>query len=636
MSKEFDERFRPQDDLYHYVNGKTLDELVIPADRPVAGGFSALDINVEKILMDDFKAMAEGEKEIPSKHMEGAVKIYKKVLDVERRNQEGIKPVLPTLERILAIKDIAAFNHDLKELFLDDIPTPINVGVEPDMKDTLHHGFCLVGPSLILPDTTYYENEQGKALLGVYSQMVSMVLAKTPLSEEDQALFLADTLAFDASLAKIEKSQLEWADYIKNYNPFSVGTACKYLGDFDLRGLLHALYGKRIPKKVCALDPKFLKGFKDVFNEKTFEQYKHWAYVKALLGACSLLSEELRNLGGIYGRAMTGVMEMQAVDKFAYRVAGGTFSEPVGIYYGRTYFGEEAKADVVSIVKEIIETYKGRIKENDFLNEATKEKAIRKLETMEIKMGYPDKANKRYDLNKVDDETSLYEAMDKISRIKNEDHFAKLFKDVDRSEWPMPGHMVNACYNPFSNDITFPSAILQEPFYSLKQKREENLGGIGAVIGHEISHAFDNNGAQCDEYGNLNNWWTKEDFREFKKRTKKMIKEFDGIEFAGGKVNGELVVSENIADNGGMAVTLEMMSHIEKADYKAYFINWARVWCQKAKPEYQQLLLSVDVHSPAELRANVQPRNFEEWYKTFKVKKSDKMYISPRSRVGIW
>ena len=200
----------------------------------------------------------------------------------------------------------------------------------------------------------------------------------------------------------------------------------------------------------------------------------------------------------------------------------------------------------------------------------------------------------------------------------------------------MPGHMVNACYNPFVNDITFPAAILQAPFYSIKQTRSENLGGIGAVIGHEISHAFDSNGAKCDENGNINNWWTKKDMKKFQKKINAMIKQFDKIQLPWGTVNGKFIVSENMADNGGMAVTLAIMANTEGASYEEYFKNWAKVWCMKAKPEYQALLLSLDVHGPAILRANMQPRNFKEWYETFDVKKTDKMYIAPKKRVVIW
>ena len=200
----------------------------------------------------------------------------------------------------------------------------------------------------------------------------------------------------------------------------------------------------------------------------------------------------------------------------------------------------------------------------------------------------------------------------------------------------MPGHMVNACYDPFVNDITFPAAILQPPFYSLKQTRSENLGGIGAVIGHEISHAFDSNGAKCDENGNINNWWTEDDFKRFEAKVNQMIEQFDGIELPWGKVNGAFIVSENMADNGGVSVTLDIMSRTEGASYEEYFYNWARVWCQKAKPEFSQMLLAVDVHGPCILRANMPPRNFNEWYTTFGVTENDKMYIAPEKRIVIW
>ena len=255
---------------------------------------------------------------------------------------------------------------------------------------------------------------------------------------------------------------------------------------------------------------------------------------------------------------------------------------------------------------------------------------------MRVKMGYPDKIDPYYDTLVFDESNSLYDIASTLIERKNEYRLSLLNKSVDRDKWVMPGHMVNACYNPSLNDITFPAAILQAPFYSIKQTKSQNLGGIGAVIGHEISHAFDNNGAKCDELGNLNNWWTKEDNKKFNNKTKAMIKEFDQIELPWGKVNGSFTVSENIADNGGMAVTLDIMSKMTEKSYEEYFINWARVWCLKAKKEYLQLLLSVDVHAPAILRANMTPRNFDEWYQTFNVKKTDKMYLSPNKRVHIW
>ena len=637
MANEFDERVRPQDDLFQYVNGKWLEKAVIPDDRPTAGGFSELDEGVRKLLIDDFHAFAEGKKEIPDEYMRRAVLVFKKALDTKKRNEEGIKPILPYLEEILALKDVDDLNKKAKDIFFGVPSLPARFGIEPDMKDTQHKVVIFLGPNLILPDTPYYDpkNPSGQALLGIFSQMAQALLALTPLSPEDQKKILEGALRYDASLAKIEKSQQEWADYIQNYNPYSVEEAAKLFGDFDLKGFLKTVLGEA-PDRVIAYDPKFLQGFAFAFNKDTFEDFKAWNYLNCLVKNSAYLSEDIRELGGAYRKALMGTPKLPSIEKQAYELACSLFSEPVGVYYGRTYFGEEAKADVVRMVKEIIKTYQKRIAENDFLAQKTKEKAILKLDKMVVKMGYPDKVNPRFDKHVVEEEDSLFDTMRKVLAIASEWEVAHFHDLTDREEWPMPGNMVNACFNPNNNDITFPAAILQKPFYDLHQLPEENLGGIGAVIGHEISHAFDNNGAQCDELGNLNNWWTKEDYEEFQKRTQMMIEEWDGIPFAGGKVNGTLVVSENIADNGGLAVTLDIMSHRENPDYKAYFYNWARVWCQKAKVEYQQLLLQIDVHSPAPLRANVGPRNFPEWYKTFDVKDTDQMYIAPEKRVTIW
>lgn len=631
-------KIRFQDDLYHAVNGEWLENATIPDDRPTAGGFAELDEGVETLLRNDFKSFANGEKDIPLPELKEAVKLYSKVLDTKTRDEEGIKPILPFLDEILSIKDINDLSRKARKLTLDGIDLPFSFGVDPDMKNTDVNAFAILGPSIILPDTTYYasDNEPGKALLGVYSNMAKSLLAKTPLSEEEQNKFLEDTLAFDTLIAKEVKSQLEWADYVANYNPMDVEEVVSCLSPFDFKGLLNELYGEKEPTRVIAYDPKAIKNFKNYFNDETFEQYKHWAYVKYLLSGAKYLSVEMHDIATTYRRSLYGIAKDPVLEKQAYQLVGGVFAEPIGVYYGRTYFGEEAKKDVISLVKRIIEAYKERMKKNTFLAEETKEKAILKLSTIAIKMGYPDKIDEFYSELKVEDDDALFVSLQKLDSKKIEHSLMKLNKPVDRMEWGMPGHMVNACYNPFANDITFPAAILQKPFYSLEQSESENLGGIGAVIGHEISHAFDNNGASFDEKGNLANWWKEEDYAAFKALTKKMIDEFDGIDFYGGKVSGELIVSENIADNGGMGVTLGLMHENNDASFQDYFKNWARVWCMKAKPQYIQYLLVNDVHAPAELRANMQPCNFEEWYEAFGVKETDGMYLAPEKRVRIW
>ena len=338
----------------------------------------------------------------------------------------------------------------------------------------------------------------------------------------------------------------------------------------------------------------------------------------------------------MYYRSIAGIPKGTAIDKFAYQLASGMYSEPVGLYYGEKYFGEEAKKDIIEIVYQIIDTYKTRIQNNEILCEETKEKAILKLSKIGVKMGYPDKVQEIYSKLVFDEQDSLFDIVHTIRKVLTLHQLEKVSKPTDPTIWQMPGHMVNACYDPSVNDITFPAAILQPPFYSIKQTRSENLGGIGAVIGHEISHAFDSNGAKCDENGNINNWWKEEDTKRFEAKVNQMVEQFDGIELPWGKVNGKFIVSENMADNGGMGVTLEIMSKTPNASYEEYFTNWAKVWCMKAKPEYLQLLINLDVHGPNILRANMPPRNFEEWYNTFDVKESDQMYIEPSKRIVIW
>ena len=416
----------------------------------------------------------------------------------------------------------------------------------------------------------------------------------------------------------------------------SIDDVNKYLAPFDLKNYLQELYGLDVPSTIIVYDPKAIKEFNNYFNTDTFKAYVHWAYVDYLIKNASKLSEELKHLSTTYKRTLTGVAKDPEVEKEAYQLISSIYSEPLGIYYGEKYFGQEAKEDVTKMVKRIIETYQKRIKNNTFLEQQTKDKAILKLSKINLKIGYPDKIDEIYSKLKVNNEDSYFEASLKLRKVLIEDDLNKLLKPVDKNKWAMPGHLVNACYDPSRNDITFPAAILQKPFYSLSQSYSENLSGIGAVIAHEISHAFDNNGAHFDEDGNMNNWWTDKDLKAFEELTKKMVKQWDGIEFAGMKLNGELVVSENIADNGGMAVTIEIMHETPNTNFEEYFKNWARIWCQKAKLEYTQYLLQNDVHSPVKLRTNMQIRNFKEWYDTFDVKESDKLYLKEEDRIIIW
>ncbi|MCR5611381.1 MAG: M13 family metallopeptidase [Clostridiales bacterium] len=636
MSKE-NTAVRVQDDLYQFVNGEWLKTAVIPGDRPMTGGFSTLDEDVEKLLMKDFAGFANGAELPDVPIMEDAVRLYKKALDEKARGEAGMKPLYPLLREIKGIKTVAEFNEKSFELLRAGVTFPYELAVMEDWKDTSRYGLAIMDPGLILPDTSYYEKTVMKLyMLSLYKKMAKSMLKYTELSPLEQRQYLKDTIAFDDMLRKKALSAREMADYYKLYNPMPAEEVYALSADLDLKGLLEKLYGDGAPKIIGPANPRFMQAFKDIFNEKNFTLFIHWCYVNTVFDFAQLLSPEIYAISRQYANKLMGIKEMPPIEKQAYMFVSETFDKPIGVYYGRKYFGEEAKADITSIVKKIIETYEERIRKNGFLAEETKEKAILKLSSIKIKMGYPDNYEAIYDTFKVDEDASFFDAASSI-RLKMRMHqFEKLNKPTDRSEWQMPGHMVNACYDPFKNDITFPAAILQKPFYSVDQKIEENLGGIGAVIGHEISHAFDNNGAHFDENGNLFDWWKEDDFKTFEELTKGMTEQFDGIPFHGGKVNGGLVVSENIADAGGMAVTIEIMHKLPDPDFKAYFLNWGRIWCMKAKEGFIKLLLTMDVHSPSELRANMMPRNFKEWYDAFDVKPTDKMYLPEDKRVVIW
>ena len=630
------DKVRIQDDLFTFVNQEKIDQLVIPDDKPVAGGFAELHDNVEKLLMNEFKEL-EKSGDVKDPNFKKAVDLYSVAKNVKKRNKQGIKPIAKDLKFIQSIGDINALNRKLKVFIFNRYPLPINFMIEPDFKDSRQYGLGFTGPSTILPDTTMYnpQNPQKEMLLNMWKGLALQVLSFTDLSDADKTLYVEDALAFDAIVATLVKSAEEWSDYVKIYNPYKVGKINRLLAPLKFKKAVKVLLGV-VPEKVCVCDPRFTANFKTLFNEENFTKYIHWAYVNFLLENGKYLSEPIREVSGAFMRALSGVAKMMDPVKYAYNLASAWFDQPIGLYYGQKYFGEAAKKDVIEMVEEIIAAYKERIANNDVLTEETKKKAIKKLDVMKIKMGYPDKIDGVYEQYVVNKKDSLYKIISNMKKVELLDKVAKFPKPVDKTRWLMPGHMVNACFDPSSNDITFPAAILQAPFYSIKQSRSQNLGGIGAVIGHEISHAFDNNGSKMDENGNIANWWTKADFKAFDKKTKKMIKQFDGIELPWGKVNSALIVSENIADNGGMAVTLHIMKKMKDADYKEYFLNWARIWCQKAKDEYRALLLTMDVHGPVILRTNMPPRNFEEWYQTFDVKKTDKMYIAPKDRLIIW
>ncbi len=626
-----------KDDLYEAVNGEWLKTAKIPDDKPATGGFNDLVDEIDKQLMDDFDAYAAGKEKSDDSRFNEMIKLYRLAKKFDWRKKVGPQPLKRMLASVENLNSYEDYQSQWKNWILAGMPSPISFDIDADMKNATVYALFASSPSLILPDKSYYEAEkkaQHDQLLQLWSSMVEALMDKLGYSKEEAKKIIDDAIKFDALLAPNVKSAEEAADYSKMYNPQTVAELASATDQLDIAAIIKQLVGEE-PEKVIVTEPEYFKALNKILQDN-FELFKNWALIRVIRENASYLDDEMREINGRYGRALSGSKKPVSQRKFAFYLARDMFSQVAGDYYGKKYFGPQAKADVHHMVEQMIKVYKGRLTNNQWLSKDTRDKAILKLDKLGIQVGYPDKIPALYDQFKVDEEESLIANLNQLTVTANKELFSRWNKPVDRMRWEMSAATVNAYYHPFKNIIVFPAAILQAPFYSLKQSSSQNYGGIGAVIAHEISHAFDNNGSLFDEFGNLNNWWTDEDSAHFKQLAQKMIEEFDGIPFAGQKVSGKLTVSENIADAGGLSCALEAAK--TEADFNAqeFFINWATIWRMKATEQYMQLLLSIDVHAPQKLRANIQAENLDDFYTAFDIKPGDEMYRAPEDRVHIW
>ena len=626
-----------KDDLYEAVNGEWLKTAKIPDDKPATGGFNDLVDEIDKQLMDDFDAYATGKEKSDDSRFNEMIKLYRLAKKFDWRKKVGPQPLKRMLASVENLNSYEDYQSQWKNWILAGMPSPISFDIDADMKNATVYALFASSPSLILPDKSYYEAEkkaQHDQLLQLWSSMVEALMDKLGYSKEEAKKIIDDAIKFDALLAPNVKSAEEAADYSKMYNPQTVAELASATDQLDIAAIIKQLVGEE-PEKVIVTEPEYFKALNKIL-QGNFELFKNWALIRVIRENASYLDDEMREINGRYGRALSGSKKPVSQRKFAFYLARDMFSQVAGDYYGKKYFGPQAKADVHHMVEQMIKVYKGRLTNNQWLSKDTRDKAILKLDKLGIQVGYPDKIPALYDQFKVDEEESLIANLNQLTVTANKELFSRWNTPVDRMRWEMSAATVNAYYHPFKNIIVFPAAILQAPFYSLKQSSSQNYGGIGAVIAHEISHAFDNNGSLFDEFGNLNNWWTDEDSAHFKQLAQKMIDEFDGIPFAGQKVNGKLTVSENIADAGGLSCALEAAK--TEADFNAqeFFINWATIWRMKATEQYMQLLLSIDVHAPQKLRANIQAENLDDFYTAFDIKPGNEMYRAPEDRVHIW
>ncbi|CCV64626.1 Peptidase M13 [Alteracholeplasma palmae J233] len=637
-------KVRLEDDFYQFQNGEWLEKTEIPSDKPLNGSFVQILMDNEKKLMADLKEFSikgVDHKIYNNELFDNFIKLYKKATDKEQRDKDGNTVIKNLVNKVLSVKNYEELQTILVELIGLGLPALISFGVQSDMKNASINALYFGSPSLILPEKGYYDKENpayaaGQNLLAKYRETVTELLNIVGL--KDTSTILSQTLEFDELIVPLSKTSEEASDYVNSYNPYTLEKLNSKTNFISLSSIVKTFVSDKV-EQVIVTNPKFVEGLDALLNNH-LELIKSWLAVKLVysLAVSGFGTDSLRLKASEYGLLLTGQAEAQSFEKFTYNQLSNEFGDVVGTYFGKRYFGEKAKKEVESMVQEFIQVYKERLAKITWLSKETIEKALIKLSKITAMIGYPDRINPVFNHFNFDETKSFVDNMLAFSKVQVSHEFSLYGKKVDKDLWHMGAHVVNAYYQPMNNQIVFPAGILQPPFYSYNQTKGANYGGIGAVIAHEITHAFDTNGARIDEFGNINNWWKEEDFKAFNERSLAMIELFDGLEVPGSdaKCNGKLTVTENIADAAGLSCAYE--AGLKHKDFVPadFFAGWAHIWRFKANKSYLELLANVDVHSPAYLRGLVQLKNFKPFADYYKLKETDGMYIAPDKQVAVW
>lgn len=628
---------RKQDDFYEAINGEWAAHVDIPADKVRTGGFNDLSDEIEELMLQTTDQWLAGENVPDDEILNNFIKLHHLTSDQAARQQVGVQPVQNILQKIEALTSFADYVDHLVEFEIQGYPNALPLGIAPDFKNAQMNVLWADALGTILPDTTYYADDHPKKqeLLDVYRKTTGDILAKFGYQPDEIDSLLNQTLAYDAKIAQYVLSNEEGSEYAKLYHPYAWQDFTSLVPQLDLDQFMNDVIGTK-PDQIIVPEEHFWQNAQKFYGEQAWPELKAYLLVETALSYTGWLTDDLRVLGGAYGRYVSGTPEAASSKKAAYYLAAGPFNQALGLWYAHQNFSAAAKADVEHKVQVMIDVYQHRLEENTWLQPATKMAAIEKLNAIDAKIGYSETLPKRYQAKVIDPQKGLFENLMMLTRQNVAEAWSKWNQPVDRTEWHMPAHMVNAYYDPQQNQIVFPAAILQAPFYSLEQSSSANYGGIGAVIAHEISHAFDTNGASFDATGSLHDWWQPADYAAFEKRTQAVVDQFDGLDSYGVPVNGKLTVSENVADLGGLAAALAAAQQEDGFSSESFFTNWATIWRMKARKEYMQMMTSIDVHGPAKLRVNVQVANFDLFFETFGVEPGDQMWRDPKNRIAIW
>ena len=642
-----DPSVRPQDDLFRFMNGKWLKESVIPEDRASDGAFYWLyeqaEKQVKQIILDQAASNAAS-----GSNAQKIGDLYNSFMDEEKIEQLGITPIAKDLAAAASFKTADEFFQILGELESRGASGLFYSYVSTDNKDSSKNIVYLGQSGLSLPDEAYYREGEYQEVRDAFLIHVEKIfeLAKLPGGKAAAK----QVLELETQIAACHWDQVKDRDAEATYNKKSFTELTSLAPAFNWQLWITASNTpSEVLEQVVVRQPSYFEGLSKLIQSFDTDKWRSWLTWHIISGASPYLNKALVDENfSFYGTTLSGIPKLKERWKRGVGLVEGALGEAVGQIYVDRHFGKQAKERMVGLVANLIEAYRVDIKALTWMSDETKEKAFIKLDKFTPKIGYPDKWRdySKLTINPGD----LIGNLAQISKYSQDYEYAKIGKPVDKSEWYMTPQTVNAYYNPGMNEIVFPAAILQPPFFDvLADDDAANYGGIGAVIGHEIGHGFDDQGSKYDGDGNLVNWWSDKDRAEFEKRTKKLIEQYDQLSPSAApevKVNGALTIGENIGDLGGLTIaykayeiSLNGKQPPEIDGYtgaQRFFMGWAQSWRGKYRPEEVKRRIATDPHSPDEFRCNQIVANLSEFYDAFAVKQSDKHFMPEGQRVRIW
>ncbi|MBF1519320.1 MAG: M13 family metallopeptidase [Prevotella pallens] len=646
--KNMDLSVKPGTDFYQYAAGGWLKSHPLDAEHTNNGAFTDLyEENQKRIQELILEYASKPQKQGTLEQKIGT--LYNMLMDSVRLNREGWEPLKPTLARIAAIKTNKEYQLVTAELDRRGENTMMfGIGVGADMRNASMNIVSVGQGGLGLGTRDYYLNNDPQTLKvrEAYKTYLKNLFKMVGNDEATATKKVDAIMAIETRIAKVSYSKVQLRDIDKNYHKMSYNDLVLNFPGIDW-GNVFLQTGYPPFDAVDVGQPEPIHEVEKILADTNLDDLKAYAEIKVISGATSQLSDAFRAESFKFSSVLSGAQQDRPRWKRAVATVSNVFGEAIGKLYVEKYFPESSKQRMIELVKNLQEALAQRIQEATWMSAATKAQAKDKLDNFIVKIGYPDKW-RDYSGLQINDKLSLYANMQNVSEFFLQDELSrKVNKPVDKMEWGMTPQTINAYYNPTTNEICFPAAILQPPFFDPNADDAVNYGGIGAVIGHEMSHGFDDQGSQFDKTGNQRDWWTAQDKKNFQERSKVLVDHFGKVEVVNGKkVNGQLTLGENIGDNGGLNIAFRALQNSMKTKplktldgftpEQRFFLSWARVWAGNARPEYLEYLITVDPHSPNMARVNAALPEIDAWYDAFKIKKGDKLFIPANKRAHIW